>query len=418
MYALVDAVSFYASAEKVFDPALRNQPVVVLTNNDGCICAVCPIARTFNIPKFKPYFQVKALLEQHNVVIRSSNYELYADLSQRMMNTIGQFCDNLHVYSIDEAFLHFLGYETQIKNWFDYGHTIRRTVWQQTKLPVGVGFGPSPTLAKAANHAAKKLAGFNGVAVIDSEQSRINILSQMAVADVWGVGRRLSKKLNLLGICSALDLANQTPRDMKRRFSVVLERTVNELNGLPNLGWDEVRANKQEIFSTRSFGERIYDAIALKTALINHASSVARSLRNQKLLANQLCIFAASSPHKDNRYKKSIVYHFPEPCADTQIFAQAITEVMPQIYQSGVPFYRCGVGAISLVSQSFIQPDLFTPRYDKPLLMKCLDQINNRYGANTLALASAKQTQRWHMKRAHLSPRFTTCWQQLPKIQC
>ena len=154
MYALVDAVSFYASAEKVYDPAIRTKPVVVLTNNDGCICAVCPIARKLNIPKFQPYFKVKHLLAKHNVIVRSSNYELYADLSDKMMNVISRFCDNQHIYSIDESFLCFNGFTPLISDWHHYGHQIRRTVWQETKLPVGVGFGPTPTLAKAANHAA------------------------------------------------------------------------------------------------------------------------------------------------------------------------------------------------------------------------------------------------------------------------
>jgi DNA polymerase V len=160
MYALVDAVAFYASCEKVFDPSIRNKPVVVLTNNDGCICAVCPIARRLGIPKFKPYFQMRSFLAKHNVVVRSSNYELYADLSERMMNVIARFCDNHYVYSIDESFLHFDNYHNYIKDWHDYGHKIRRAVWKETKLPVGVGFGISPTLSKAANHAAKKIIGF------------------------------------------------------------------------------------------------------------------------------------------------------------------------------------------------------------------------------------------------------------------
>ncbi len=185
MYALVDAVAFYASAEKVFDPAIRSKPVVVLTNNDGCICAVCPIARKLAIPKFQPYFQVKKILEDNQVVIRSSNYELYADLSERMMNVIGRFCDNQHIYSIDESFLNFTGFKKLIHDWHRYGHDIRRTVWRETKLPVGVGFGPTATLAKAANHAAKKLPGFDGVAVIDSEASRVAILKAMDVQDVW-----------------------------------------------------------------------------------------------------------------------------------------------------------------------------------------------------------------------------------------
>ena len=418
MYALVDAVSFYASAEKVFDPAIRSKPVVVLTNNDGCVCAICPIARRLNIPKFGPYFKVKHLLEQNNVVIRSSNYELYADLSDKMMNIIARFCDTQHIYSIDESFLHFDGYTSLIKDWHEYGHTIRRTVWRETKLPVGVGFGPTPTLAKAANHAAKKLSGFNGVAVINSEQTRQAILQRMSCEDVWGIGRRLAKKLKIMNIHTAWDLAQQNPRAMRRAFSVVVERTVSELNGITCLNWDDVRQDKREIYSTRSFGERICEPTALKTALINHVTTVANKLRVQRSLTHQLYIFAASGAHENRYYKKSFVYKFPSPTNDTCVMANAVSEVFNKIYQPGIRFYKCGVGAVELISEQFQQNDLFNKSPDNPKLMQCLDTINNRYGKGMLSLASSKLNDRWHMNRDFLSPQYTTRWRDIPKIYC
>ncbi|EGI73587.1 error-prone repair protein UmuC [Pseudoalteromonas distincta] len=418
MYALVDAVSFYASAEKVFDPAIRSKPVVVLTNNDGCVCAICPIARRLNIPKFGPYFKVKHLLEQNNVVIRSSNYELYADLSDKMMNIIARFCDTQHIYSIDESFLHFDGYTSLIKDWHEYGHTIRRTVWRETKLPVGVGFGPTPTLAKAANHAAKKLSGFNGVAVINSEQTRQAILQRMSCEDVWGIGRRLAKKLKIMNIHTAWDLAQQNPRAMRRAFSVVVERTVSELNGITCLNWGDVRQDKREIYSTRSFGERICEPTALKTALINHVTTVANKLRAQRSLTHQLYIFAASGAHENRYYKKSFVYKFPSPTNDTCVMANAVSEVFNKIYQPGIRFYKCGVGAVELISEQFQQNDLFNKSPDNPKLMQCLDTINNRYGKGMLSLASSKLNDRWHMNRDFLSPQYTTRWRDIPKIYC
>ena len=418
MYALVDAVSFYASAEKVFDPAIRSKPVVVLTNNDGCVCAICPIARRLNIPKFGPYFKVKHLLEQNNVVIRSSNYELYADLSDKMMNIIARFCDTQHIYSIDESFLHFDGYTSLIKDWHEYGHTIRRTVWRETKLPVGVGFGPTPTLAKAANHAAKKLSGFNGVAVINSEQTRQAILQRMSCEDVWGIGRRLAKKLKIMNIHTAWDLAQQNPRAMRRAFSVVVERTVSELNRITCLNWDDVRQDKREIYSTRSFGERICEPTALKTALINHVTTVANKLRAQHSLTHQLYIFAASGAHENRYYKKSFVYKFPSPTNDTCVMANAVSEVFNEIYKPGIRFYKCGVGAVELISEQFQQSDLFNKSPDNPKLMQCLDTINNRYGKGMLSLASSKLNDRWHMNRDFLSPQYTTRWRDIPKIYC
>lgn len=418
MYALVDAVSFYASAEKVFDPSIRNKPVVVLTNNDGCICAVCPIARRLGIPKFKPYFQVKGFLEKHGVVVRSSNYELYADLSERMMNVIARYCDNQYVYSIDESFLEFKNYGSVIGDWHKYGHEIRKAVWKETRLPVGVGFGTTPTLAKAANHAAKKLSGFNGVAVIDSNQSSMEILKRMSVTDVWGIGNRLGKKLNLLGVDTAAQLAQQSPRNMRKQFSVVVERTVNELNGISCLSWDEVKAPKQEIFSTRSFGQRITDYDSLMFALVTHGVIVGKKLRQQGSLVKRLLVFASSSPHDNQYYKKTLVYEFPIATDNNSQIASAISFVLSEIFKQGVYFYRCGVGAITLESLQYQQPDLFMPSQYSPLIMTCFDKMNQRYGQGAMTLASEGRAEKWQMRRGFLSPQYTSRWRDIPKINC
>ncbi|PKH87657.1 Y-family DNA polymerase [Colwellia sp. Bg11-28] len=418
MYALVDAVSFYASAEKVFDPSIRNKPVVVLTNNDGCICAVCPIARRLGIPKFIPYFQVKSLLEKHGVVVRSSNYELYADLSERMMNVIGRFCDNQYIYSIDESFLYFDHYESCIKDWHEYGHKIRKAIWKETRLPVGVGFGETATLSKAANHAAKKLSSFNGVAVINSAVSRDEILKRMAVDEVWGIGRKISKRLGLEGINNAAQLAEQDPKHIRKQFSVVTERTVNELNGISCLSWDEVKSPKKEIFSTRSFGQRITTKNELRSALVTHAAIVGRKVRRQNSLIKKLMIFASNSPYDDLYYKQAMVFPFIIATENTCEMASAVNQVIDSIYKAGIKFYRCGVGAIELNSKTFIQPDLFMPDHTNSNVMKCLDNVNHRYGDSTLKLAAEGHHEKWQMRRAFLSPQYTSQWRDIPKIQC
>ena len=418
MYGLVDATSFYASAEKVFDPSIRNKPVVVLTNNDGCICAVCPIAKRLGIPKFIPYFQIKDLLHKHGVVIRSSNYELYADLSERMMTVISRYCDNQHVYSIDESFLYFDNFHKAINSWYNYGHQIRRAIWKETRLPVGVGFGITATLAKAANHASKKLDGFDGVAVIDSIESAAPILQRMNTSDVWGIGNRITKKLAAQNIHAAFDLAKQNPKEIRKLFSVVTERTVNELNGISCLSWSDVKEPKQEIFSTRSFGQRINDYHLLHAALSSHASIVAKKLRQQSSQVKKLMVFASNSPHDDYYYKQAIVYPFAISTDNTSQLAQAVSLVLPKIYQTGVNFYRCGVGAIELTSNQFQQGDLFDVDKSNPVLMQCFDGINKRYGSGTISIASAGQTQRWNMKRNFLSPQYTTNWYDIPKISC
>jgi len=418
MYALVDAVSFYASAEKVFDPSIRNKPVVVLTNNDGCICAVCPIARRLGVPKFIPYFKIKHFLQKHGVIVRSSNYELYADLSEKMMNVIARYCDNPHIYSIDESFLHFKNYSGVIKNWHQYGHEIRRAIWKETRLPVGVGVGTTSTLAKAANHAAKKLTGFNGVAVIDNAQSAKSILEQMDVSDVWGVGRKISERLKQQGLQSAYQLSKQCPKVIRKQFSIVTERTVNELNGISCLTWDEIKEPKQEIFSTRSFGQRIVDINTLQAALTTHSAIVAKKVRQQSSLIKKLLVFAASSPHDENYYKQAMVYKFPISTDNSCDLAKAVSLVLADIFIKGVRFYRCGVGAIELESRCYQQPDLFLPDNSNPILMNCLDNINNRYGQGTLKLGAEGQSQAWQMKRHFLSPQYTSNWRDIPKIRC
>lgn len=286
MYALVDAVSFYASAEKVFDASIRNKPVVVLTNKGGCICAVYPLARKLGIPKFIPYFKIKWFLQKHNVVVRSSNYELYADLSEKMMNVIARYCDVQHIYSIDESFLYFKNYGELINDWHKYGHEIRRAIWKETRLLVGVGFGTTSTLAKAANHAAKKLDGYNGVAVIDSAASGRTVLERMDVNDVWSIGRKISQRLKYQGIKTAYQVSKQCPKVMPKQFSVVTERTVNELNSISCLTWDEVKEPKQEIFSTRSFGQRVNNIHALQSALTTHGSIVGKKVRQHQEVIN------------------------------------------------------------------------------------------------------------------------------------
>ncbi|MBA6250845.1 Y-family DNA polymerase [Colwellia sp. MB3u-55] len=418
MYALVDAVSFYASAEKVFDPSIRNKPVVVLTNNDGCICAVCPIARRLGIPKFTPYFQIKDLLHKHGVVVRSSNYELYADLSERMMNVIARYCDDQYIYSIDESFLHFKNYSGVIKDWHQYGHEIRRAIWKETRLPVGVGFGTTSTLAKAANHAAKKLDGYQGVAIIDNAQSAKEILEKMAVNEVWGIGNKISHRLKQQNISTAYQLSMQCPKIMRKQFSVVTERTVNELKGISCLSWDDVKAPKREIFSTRSFGQRIVDIHTLQAALTTHSTIVAKKVRRQSSLIKKLLVFASSSPHDENYYKQTMVYTFPLATDNSCDIATAVSLILAEIFIPGVHFYRCGVGAIALESRQHQQADLFLSDHSNPILMNCLDSINSRYGKGTLTLGAEGKSDSWQMKRHFLSPQYTSNWQDIPKISC
>lgn len=421
MYALCDVNSMYASCEKVFDPSIRKKPVVVLTNNDGCICAACGIAKRMGIgKKFVPYFQVKKELEAAGAVIRSSNYELYADLSQRMMDTCARFAPDINVYSIDECFLYYGKQANAPKEgWEALGMQIRKAVWREVRLPICVGIGPTPTLAKVANHAAKKIEGFKGVAVLDTKEIRKAVLSKLAVTDVWGIGNRLGRRLNALGINTAWELANRDPAQARKEFSILVENTVRELNGEVRHSWDTVRGAKKEIYSTRSFGERITDFEELRSALASHAEVVAAKLRKQKSLTSSMTLFATSSPHDTEGYfRKSHFHHFAVPTNDTRNIIKVVGDAMPQLYKPNVRYYRCGVGLMGLHNEELFQYDLFTPSNDNNKLMACMDTINARYGRSTVHIAAKGFEQKFAMRRAFLSPQHTTKWSDIPKIIC
>ncbi|NMH61521.1 Y-family DNA polymerase [Alteromonas ponticola] len=418
MYALVDAVSMYASAEKVFDPAIRNRPVLVLSNNDGCVIAACPIAKRLGLKNFVPYFQIEKQARAVNAVVRSSNYALYADLSSRMMDVCELACSEAHIYSIDECFLKF-DFNDAEQNWFAFGEALRRKIWKEVRLPVGVGFGPTPTLAKAANHAAKKVQGFNGVAVLSAAEERNRVLSMMAATDVWGVGKRLGRRFDDMGIKTAQDLASHCPLNIGKQFSVVVENTVRELNGELRLSWHDVRPDKKELYSTRSFGERITEKEQLRYALTMHAQIACKKLRKQNSGTKSVVLFAASSPHDTKGYYKETVFkQFPFATADTRVIVAAVSKAVDKIYKTGVDFYKCGVGLLDLTEQFQSQGDLFSSSPDDTQLMRCLDAINTKFGRNALQFAAVGAEQKFHMKQAFLSPRYTTRWSDIPRIKC
>ncbi len=417
MFALVDINGFYAAAEAVFDLSLRYRPVVVLTNNDGCICAMNSQAKALNIPRFAPYFKVKDLCQRHQVAIRSSNYELYADLSARFSQTLAQFCSNMHVYSIDEVFLDLHGLTALWPSYEVLGQTIRRCIWTQLRLPVSVGIGQTLTLAKAANHAAKKIRGYQGVCVITNDNQRQSILAQMALDNVWGIGRRLAKKLPLLHINSALDLANMKPEIAKAQVNIELANTVRELKGEAVKSWDQVRANKQQIFSTRSFGERVTDRASLNQALVQHGAIAAKKARQQGSLCRYMMAFAASSPFDANPASFKVFHSFPQGTNDSTVIAKALTEQLDNLFKPEVPYYRVGVGLLELLDERQQQLDLFSPSPHNPALMRCMDEINQRFG-QVMQLAGEGITKPWAMRRAFLSPHYTTRWSDIPKIRC
>ena len=417
MFALVDVNSMYASCEKIFDPLARRTGVIVLSNNDGCVVAMCKLAKAkLGNVKFQPYFKISKQVEASGVTVRSSNYELYSDLSASIMDILSRYSPEQHIYSIDESFLRF---QTQPKeNWWHLGKEIRRVIWQEVRLPVCVGLGPTATLAKAGNHYAKRNKSTGGVSVVN-KQNIMTVLQGMAVEDVWGIGTRLSKKLRLMSIDNAWKLSQQPAKLMRQQFSVNIERTVRELQGESCLTWGEVRSPKQQIFSTRAFGEKVSDYASLEQSLVMHGEKVAKKARKQGSLIKMIVAFAHSSPFADGQiYRRNIHHGFFDATADSRDLAIAASEAAKQIFRPGVLFHKSGVGAIELLDNTMYQQDMFSIQKRDPRVMDTLDTINQRFGPDSISVAAKGIQGKWQMRRAMKSPNYTSSWLDMVKINC
>jgi DNA polymerase V len=417
MFALVDANSFYCSAEQVFRPEWRGKPIIVLSNNDGCIVAANKQAIALGIKKFQPYFKTKLLCEKMGIIVCSSNYELYADLSSKMMQVIGRFAPLQHVYSIDESFLDFRHCRS-IPCLVQHGHKIRKAVWKETRLPVCVGLGPTLTLAKLANHVAKKWPEYQGVCLLDNPQIREQLFKQLPPGDVWGIGRRTSKKLLEKGINSVSKLVRLNTHEIRQSFNVEVLRTIKELNGEKCKAWDETRADKQQIFSTRSVGQRIIEITTLQQALAKHTAIAAVKARQQGSLCGTLMAFAANSPFDKQPRGFKIIKHFTQPTNNTSDLLKAINENIDSLFQTGIQYYKVGVGLLNLSSEQHQQFELFSEPKSDDRVMKVLDNINQKYGTDTVLLASQGIDEKWAMRRQFLTPQYTTNWLDIPKVHC
>jgi len=418
MFALVDANAFYCSAEQVFRPQWRGRPIVVLSNNDGCIVAANKQAIALGIKKFQPYFKAQKLCETNGIIVCSSNYELYADLSHKMMQVIGRFAPSQHIYSIDESFLSFQGCEQTISDLALHAQKIRQAVWKETRLPVCVGMGKTLTLAKVANHVAKKWPGFNGVCVLDDDKTIRQVFAQLSPIDVWGIGRKSSSKLKQNGILTVLQLSQLKIHHLPAGFNVEFQRTIKELNGEVCKTWDSVRADKLQIFSTRSMGKRITNKEHLNQALAKHASIATAKARKQQSLCATLMVFVASSPFDEAPCSHKILKHFNPPTNDTSEILRVIHDNIELLFKPGIAYYKVGVGLLNLSSEKHQQWDLLNPHHHNTPLMKILDEINQRYGSDSAFFAAQGIDQQWAMRRQFLTPQYTTNWLHIPDIHC
>ncbi|WP_299823363.1 Y-family DNA polymerase [uncultured Pontibacter sp.] len=410
MIALVDCNNFYASCERVFNPALRNRPVVVLSNNDGCVIARSAETKALGIKMGAPYFMIKEQVKQHNIAVFSSNYTLYGDMSNRVMKTLAEFTPNLEVYSIDESFLdlgHFYN-----KNLHQYAQEIKDTILSWTGIPVGIGVAKTKTLAKIANRLAKKSSKAMGILVLQEPRHIEVALKRTAVEDIWGIGRQHAKLLKSHNIATAYDLARQSDAWVRKNLTVVGLRMVKELRGEPCLDLEKISPAKQNICTSRSFGRPVKALSDLQEATALYASKCAYKLRKQGSCASVVSVFITTNSFADTKqYYNSKTIHIPTPTNSDLHLIQYANLALSSIYEEGYIYKKCGVIVSDLAPETALQLDLFDgPETGKHKdLMHTLDNLNKRYGqAIVKSAAQGSNKASWLLRKEHISPCYTT----------
>lgn len=391
--ALIDCNNFYVSCERVFNPRLEGKPVVVLSNNDGCAVARSNEVKALGVKMGQPWFELKNLARKHGIIAQSSNYALYADMSNRVMSILAMFSPQQEIYSIDECFLDLSGFGTQ--DLTSYGQRIRRCVKQWAGLPVCVGIGSTKTLAKLANHIAKKYPQLDGVCDLNSMPSdqQNDWFNRVAAGEVWGIGWRLFPKLYDSGIRTVLDLKRASPAGMRSRFSVVMEKVIRELNGVPCIELEEIAPPRKQIVSSRSFGVAVSDLASLEEAVSLYVRRATEKLRRQQLCAGAIYIAIRTSPFNEEEryYANGLSIPLPVPTDDTVRLTKAALWGLRKIYRGGYRYQKARVMLFELVSAGNRQSDLFglaAAENKSGQLMAVMDQINAKMGGSTLKLAS------------------------------
>jgi len=420
MIALVDCNSFYASCEQVFRPDLQGKPVVVLSNNDGCIIAANKEAKALtHIPMFEPVFKIKEVLKANNVTCFSSNYTLYADMSQRVMDTLREFSPLVEEYSIDESFVDLSHYpSSQLEN---IAHQIKERIHKHTGIPVGVGTAKTKSLSKMANKFAKKYAENNGVLVIDSNQKRTAMLAKAKVKDIWGIGKKHKARVENTGAKSALDFTKLPLAWVRKEMTVVGERLWRELNDMPCHEMVSVVEPKKGIGTAKSFGYKLDDYGLIEEATSSYIAEVTDLLRQQQSAARYLEVFLQTNHHSniDKQHYQKIVITLEIPTNSTAKLTKEALKGLKKIYKPGYRYKKVGVNLIGLVPDTDIQTNLFykEEKIESPKLTKVIDELNSKYGKNKVKLATVgNREKQWALITEHRSNRFTTQWDELLTI--
>lgn len=416
--ALVDCNNFYVACERVFNPAMKGRPVVVLSNNDGCVISRSVEAKALGVRMGQPYHEIRSLVRQGRLHSFSSNYPLYGDLSHRVMSTLDNFSRNVEIYSIDEAFLP-LRQTVRYSSFAEHGKAIRERVLRWTDIPVSIGIAATKTLAKVAADYAKKHP--TGVVVLE-EDSISDALAGTPIENVWGIGRKLGKRLRGKGIITALALRNADERWIRSTLNAAQRRTVLELQGTPCITVAQAAAPRKSLVWTRSFGKKLKEKDVLREAISSFAAQLGRKLRSRGMAASYLYVFASIRDEKSEHYRGdslSASALLPVPTSFTPDLIRHAQQLLENFYREGFFYYRAGVLAHGLVPQSAVQTNLFAPAQantNHDALMEAVDSINRRWGKEVLGIAAAGTGGEWQMKQEQLSPRYTTDWQDIQTL--
>lgn len=416
MIGLIDCNNFYASCERVFNPKLEGKPIGILSNNDGCVIARSNELKPL-VPMGMPAYKIEPKIRK-KIKLLSSNYELYGDMSQRVFDTVRHYTADIEPYSIDEAFIHLNGFN----NVLTHCQNLKTIVKRDTGIPVSIGIAPTRTLAKLANHIAKKQPIHQDVYCLPTNREAIKtILKQFSIEDIWGVGWRIAQRLKVLDIHTAWDLHQANLKQIRQLFSVVLERTVLELRGINCIELDDLSTPKKNIMTSRSFGHLTSDLFDIQEAIRVHASRGAEKLRKQKSVASAVLVFLKTNRFRPElpQYNPSIVVPLLSTTDDSRLIIHAAQKGLQSIYKKGFLFMKSGVMLLDLKAKDdYCQSDLFIPDISETQkseqLMKTMDYINQKMGKNTIHLGGIRQTAAWQIKRDMLSQRYTTRWEELP----
>jgi len=416
IYGLCDVNNFYVSCERSFRPDLENKPVIVLSNNDGCAVARSNEVKNLGIKMGAPLHLIQKEVTEHDIQVFSSNYALYGDMSHRFASIVEEYTNQVEIYSIDELFIGFNGFKHY--NLTHHSQKLVKAVRRSLGLPICIGLAPSKTLAKVANHYAKWLGVDGGVISLDTEYKIQNALKHLPVNEIWGIGRKLSKRLNSHGIKTALNLRDAEISTLRRHYSVNMERTIRELRGEPCYGLKEQPAPKKQIVCTRSFANKTSDYETVKKAIAYHVTRGCENLRKQSSMARAIHVGIRTNPFSkgDAQYVNSMVMKLPEYTNNTSVFLKAANTALKRLFRERFLYKKCGIMLLDLTQGQVQQPDLFHHVNQNPKLMKLVDSMNHKYGKSTVRFGSEGFDKQWVMRSERKSPAYTTRWDDILKV--